>query len=191
LFFFFASLVANYNAIKYATREAGKVSTDILLKNLPVINTDIIFSEGALLFVIFITFLLIIKPKTIPFTLKSLALFIFIRSAFVIMTHLGPIPERITTDLGNLRYISSGADLFFSGHTGVPFLMALLFWEDQRLRILFLCCSVIGAIAVILGHLHYTIDVFSAFFITHGIYYMARKFFPKDLEIFTHVLENK
>jgi S1-C subfamily serine protease len=27
--------------------------------------------------------------------------------------------------------------------------------------------------------------------INHGIYYMARKFFPKDLEIFTHVLENK
>src|SRR3989344_1964466 len=184
IFLFDTSFVVNYNAIKYATNQAGDSSADILLDNLPVVNTDVIFSEGALLFIVFVTCLCFLQPKIIPFILKSVALFILIRSGFVIMTHLGPIPERIVTDLDNFRYITSGADLFFSGHTGLPFLMALLFWENKHLRWIFLFCSIVAAIAVILGHLHYTIDVFSAFFIAYGICHLAKKFFRKDLKYF-------
>lgn len=186
--FFVSSLLVNYGAISYSAEVAGNATTDILLQNLPVINTDKIFSEGALLFVIFVAVLLILKPKTIPFILKSVALFICIRSVFVIMTHLGPSLDHITTDLGNLGYISSGADLFFSGHTGLPFLMALMFWEDKYLRRIFLFSSIVAAVAVILGHLHYTIDVFSAFFITYGIYHISQKVFRKDYKLFRHGL---
>lgn len=67
ILFFIGSLFVNYGAIKYAFLEAGNSTTDILLGNLPVINTDIIFSEGMLLSVIFVTFLLILKPNTIFF----------------------------------------------------------------------------------------------------------------------------
>jgi len=179
------SLLINYVAVRFAFREIGNATTDILLDNLPLINTDIIFSEGALVFVFFVIFLLFLKPKTIPFTVKSVALFVFIRSAFVIMTHLAPFPDHIVPDLDSLRYISLGADLFFSVHTGMPFLMALLFWDDKYLRRFFLFCSVIAAVTVIFGHLHYTIDVFSAFFITYGVYHIARKFFVKDYKFFT------
>ncbi len=182
---FAGSLFVNYGALKYANAEIGNTTTDILLDNLPIVNTDIIFSEGAVLFVVFIAFLMILEPKAIPFTFKSIALFICIRSLFVIMTHLGPVPGHITTDLDSYTYISSGADLFFSGHTGLPFLMALLFWKNRYLKLTFLFCSILAAVAVILGHLHYTIDVFSAFFITYGIYHIARKIFPKDYKIFT------
>jgi len=189
ILFFIGSLFANYSAIKYVIRMEGNATTDILLDNLPVINTDIIFSEGALLFVIFIIFLFIVEPKMIPFTLKSVALFICIRSIFVIMTHLAPPLGHITVDLDRFRYISSGADLFFSGHTGLPFLMALLFWENKHLRYFFICCSITAATAVILGHLHYTIDVFSAFFITYGIYHIAQRAFPKDRKLFKYGLQ--
>jgi hypothetical protein len=182
--FFIASLFVNYGAVVYSTKEAGSAVTDILLQNLPVVNTDIIFSEGALVFVVFVVTLGILKPKIIPFTLKSIALFICIRSLFVIMTHLGPDPGHIATDFNRLRYISAGADLFFSGHTGLPFLLALLFWKDSQLRLIFLTCSLVAGVAVILGHLHYTIDVFSAFFITYGIYHISQKAFQKDWEIF-------
>jgi len=186
LLLFTGSLFVNYNALKYATREVGSPTTDILLSNLPVINTDIVFSEGAVLFVAFIIGLLVWEPKAIPCTLKSIALFVCIRSGFVIMTHLGRIPNHIAADLYSLRYLSSGADLFFSGHTGLPFLMALLFWEQRHLRHVFLLCSAVAATAVIFGHLHYTIDVFSAFFITYGIYHLSRRFFPKDYAAFVH-----
>lgn len=186
---FFASLFVNYGAILISAKEVGSATTDILLQNLPVINIDIIFSEGALLFVIFVAILLILQPRTIPFILKSVALFICIRSIFVIMTHLAPPLGHISTDLGNLGYVSSGADLFFSGHTGLPFLMALMFWENKYLKRIFLFCSVVAAGAVILGHLHYTIDVFSAFFITYGIYHIAQRFFQKDYKIFMYGLD--
>jgi hypothetical protein len=186
ILFFIGSLFANYAAVKYAIREVGNGTTDILLDNLPLVNTDIIFSEGALVFVLLIVFLLIKEPKIIPFVLKSIALFICIRSLFVIMTHLGPFPYRIVTDFDNLRYVStSGADLFFSGHTGLPFLMAFLFWKNRNLRLFFLFSSFAAAAAVLLGHLHYTIDVFSAFFISYGIYRIALRIFPKDYQFFT------
>ncbi len=183
--FFIGSLVMNYSAIIYSTREAGSATTDILLQNLPIVNTNFIFSEGALLFAIFVAILLLMKPQTIPFALKSISLFICIRSIFVIMTHLAPPLGRITTDFDTYRYLNSGADLFFSGHTGLPFLMALLFWQNNLLKRIFIFSSIVAAIAVILGHLHYTIDVFSAFFISYGIYHIAREIFPKDYQLFT------
>jgi len=37
---------------------------------------------------------------------------------------------------------------------------------------------------VLLGHLHYTIDVFSAFFITYGIVEIAKWLWPKEWELF-------
>jgi hypothetical protein len=189
LLFFVGSLFVNYSAILYSTSKAGNATTDVLLQNLPLINTDIIFSEGAMFFALFIAVLLLLEPKTIPFTLKSIALFIIIRAIFVSMTHLAPPPDSISSDFSSMRYFSAGADLFFSGHTGLPFMMALMFWENKYLRAFFIIASVVAAVAVILGHLHYTIDVFSAYFIAFGIYHISLKFFSRDYKIFKHGLE--
>ncbi len=178
------SLYVNYTAVKYADKKSGNATTDILLDNLPVVNTDIVFSEGTLIFVVFVVLVLLAEPKSIPFVLKSLAFFIIVRAVFVSMTHLGPFPDRIITDLDKFRYFTSGADLFFSGHTGMPFLLALIFWRNKLLRWGFFFSSVVAAGAVILGHLHYTIDVFSAYFITYGIWHMAQKFFKTDYQLF-------
>ncbi len=180
------SFCVNYVAVKVATEDIGNSTTDILLDNLPVVNTDFIVSEGAAIFTAFIVFLCIFDPKIIPFLIKSIALFIFIRALFVVMTHLAPFPNHINADYSNLKYISSGSDLFFSGHTGMPFLLSLIFWDHKLLRYVFLAISIIAAVGVILGHLHYTIDVFSAFFITFGIYHMVLKFFTKDYRLFLH-----
>ncbi|MFH0819066.1 MAG: phosphatase PAP2-related protein [Patescibacteria group bacterium] len=189
LIFFAISFFINYGAVLYSTARAGNATTDILLQNLPVVNLDLIFSEGVLFFIIFVTILLLAEPATIPFTLKSVALFICVRSIFVSMTHLAPYPDHIIPDLDHLKYITSGADLFFSGHTGLPFLLALLFWKNKYLKIIFLTSSILAAITVILGHLHYSIDVFSAFFITYGIYHIAQKAFKNDFNVFTRGLE--
>lgn len=189
--FLIGSFFVNYYAAQYATIEAGNATTDVLLNILPVVNTDIIFTEGALLFIIFVVILSLAQPKTIPLTLKSIALFICVRSLFVIMTHLGPSPDHISAELNNIKYFSTGADLFFSGHTGLPFLMSLLFWDNKYLRWIFLSCSLIAASAVLLGHLHYTIDVFSAFFITFGISRISLWAFDKDARVFKHGLHTE
>jgi len=40
-------------------------------------------------------------------------------------------------------------------------------------------------VAVLLGHIHYSIDVFSALFITYGIFVIAKKVFARDYLLFT------
>jgi hypothetical protein len=87
-----------------------------------------------------------------------------------------------------MDFITSGNDLFFSGHTGLPFLIALIFWDHIYLRALFLGSSVVFGVIVLLSHLHYSIDVFSAFFITYSIYHIAIKLFQNDFDFFS--LEN-
>jgi membrane-associated phospholipid phosphatase len=61
--------------------------------------------------------------------------------------------------------------------------MALILWDNRLLRYIFLCASVVFGVVVLLGHLHYSIDVFAAFFITYGIYQIATKLFKKELHL--------
>jgi membrane-associated phospholipid phosphatase len=76
--------------------------------------------------------------------------------------------------------INFQANFFFSGHTGLPFLMALIFWADKFWRKFFLAVSALFAISVLLAHVHYSVDVFAAPFMTYGIFKIAERFFPYD-----------
>ena len=183
---FSASLFVNYFASDYATDKASSAVQDIFLSNFPVFNVDFIVNDMAIAFLIFFLLLIVIEPKRIPFVLKSWALFILIRSAFIVMTHLGPFPTQ--SHIGRhdlLRSFNIGGDMFFSGHTGLPFLAALVFWDEKWIRYLFLAASVVFGASVILGHLHYSIDVFAAFFITYSIFHMSQRLFKKDYKFFS------
>ena len=175
-----ASFVVNFYAGNYATRSASNSVTDIILSNIRVYDVDAVFVWGAIVFWFFMIVLFILKPKKIPFTIKSIALFTLIRSVFISLTHLGPFPTQIVI----VSKFSFGADLFFSGHTGLPFLMALIFWQNKTLRYLFLVSSLLFGVVVLMGHLHYSIDVLAAFFITYTIFHIALFFFKKDWQIF-------
>lgn len=194
------SLVINYNAAQYAFERASGAVADIVLSNIPVFDVDWLFVYGPIIFGIWITFLCLINPRTLPFTLKSIALFVIIRSAFITLTHIGPFPDhaiidgssaillRALSDNPNFFLLSTGADLFFSGHTGLPFLLGLVFWKHHLTRTFCIATSVFFGIVVLLGHLHYSIDVASAFFITYTIYVIAKKIFKKDYEVLTSVM---
>ncbi len=188
IIFLLVSLVVNHYANLYVTLRAGHPMADIVLDNIPVINTTFIFVDGALLFIGFIVILLIHDPKKIAFSIKSLAFFYLVRSFFIILTHIGPPQENIIGQVGELGQLFtsvSGADLFFSAHTGLPFLFALIFWRNRFLRYVFLACSVVAAVAVLFGHIHYSIDVASAYFITYGIYCISYRIFRKDHKEFS------
>jgi hypothetical protein len=175
------SSVINYYAGLYATREASNSVTDIILSNTRTYDVDWYFIYGALALTLFISYLCFTHPKRIAFTVHSLTLFIVIRSVFVSLTHIGTFPNQIPLDLGSIASkFLFGSQLFFSGHTGIPFLMALIFWQEKKLRYIFLAWSIFFGIIVLLGHLHYTIDVFAAFFITYTIYKISLWLFPKD-----------
>jgi hypothetical protein len=185
VFLLVLSLVINFYAGTYATEKISNSVTDIVLSNIRIFDVDGVFVYGAILFWIFIAFLCFLKPKTIPFTFKSIALFIVIRSIFVSLTHIGPFPGSVIVSSSNIfQKVSFGGDLFFSGHTGLPFLMALVFWDNKYLRYIFLASSLIFAIVVLLGHYHYSIDVLSAFFITYTIFNISLFLFRRDRKIF-------
>ncbi|MEI7425886.1 MAG: phosphatase PAP2-related protein [Candidatus Moraniibacteriota bacterium] len=179
------SVMSNHFALLYINKSVGNHVSDILLDNLPVVNVNFIINEVTWFFIWFVLFLLFIKPQRIPYVLKNLALFIFIRSIFISLTHLGPIPDHSFLSRHDiLSSIASGNDMFFSGHTGMPFLLALIFWENKLLRYIFFFASLMFGASMILGHLHYSIDVFAAFFISHSIYRIGKRLFQADHELF-------
>ncbi len=185
------SLVINFYAGAYATEKASNAVTDVVLSNIRVYDVDGFFVYGALLFWVFIAWLLIREPNRIPFTLKAIALFTLIRSLFISLTHMGPFPERLEVNSNFMGKFTSGGDLFFSGHTGLPFLMALVFWNTKPLRYLFIASSMLFGAVVLMAHLHYSIDVLSAFFITYSIYHIAEIIFRTDKLLFLYGLKRE
>ena len=183
---FSASLILNYLASTYATKEASGSVTDIILSNTSVHNVDEIFVYGTYALFFLILYLIFSKLNTLPFVIEAIALFFIIRSIFMSLTHIGPFPTQMSINSDLLSKINFGGDLFFSGHTGLPFLMALIFWHVPRVRYLFLCFSAALGAVVLMGHLHYTIDVVSAFFITYGIFHIARFLFRSEHELFSN-----
>lgn len=182
LLFFSVALVINFYAGLYANENASNSVTDIVLDNIPVFSVDEIFIYGPVVFWTIVGLFCLWEPKKFPFVLKSIALFTVIRSLFITLTHLGPSPDQLIIDYSSdfIKKFTFGADLFFSGHTGLPFLMALVFGKNHQLRNIFTVVAIFFGIIVLMAHVHYSIDVLSAFFITYTIYHIAVWLFPKD-----------
>ncbi|MEY4747712.1 MAG: hypothetical protein RLZZ416_761 [Candidatus Parcubacteria bacterium] len=180
-----AAWFINYFAIRFATEHASNAVTDVILSNIPVFEVDALFVYGTFFFAIMGLGIVLAHPKRIPFAFKTVALFWLIRSIFASLTHVAPFETSYMSDFGPaITNAFFGGDLFFSAHTGMPFLGALGFWNDKGIRYTLLGGSVFFAVIVLLGHVHYSIDVLSAYFITYGIFQIALRLFPKDRNLF-------
>ena len=184
--FSFVAICVSLLVMKYAWLYAGEKAsnsvTDIILDNIPVFNVEALFVYGPFVLIGLVVIFLMCRPNWFPFTVKSIALFILVRSLFISLTHLSPFPTHIVIPDHEFLYqlSSSGADLFFSGHTGLPFLMALIFWDNRVLRYFFIGASMLFGAVVLMGHLHYSIDVLAAYFITYSIFRMSELLFKQD-----------
>ena len=185
IIFLTASLVANYFASFYAAEKASSPVTDLILSNIRAYDVSSAFIYGTLLLLIVIIAACILDPKKAPFVIKGIALFYLIRAVFITLTHIAPFPTQISIDPNSIvNKISFGSDLFFSGHTGLPFLLALIWWRELPFRLVFLSFSFFFAIVVLLGHMHYSIDVLGALFITYTIFHLLERFFKNDRVVF-------
>src|SRR3990167_8329991 len=122
----------NYFAIQFATERASNSVTDIVLSNIPVFEVDALFVYGTFAFAMLMFGIGLMHPKRIPFGFKAVALFWIIRSVFVSLTHLAPFEAQYASDFWPvINDMFFGGDLFFSAHTGMPFLGALVFWREK------------------------------------------------------------
>lgn len=167
---FLAASGACILASRYATRVAGPAVGDLLLDHLPLLDVTVLHVYAATLFWVGILVYLLRHPAYLPFTLKTTAVFLGTRAFFVVLTHLGPPPNllRIPADLTAL-YVYRG-DLFFSGHAGGPFLFALILQRHRMVHGICLAATGLFSGIVLLGHVHYSIDVFASLFIAHSIH---------------------
>jgi len=196
IFLLGVSLITQFFVSGYVARSSSFSVTDIILSNTRVYDVGGIFVWGTVVLFFIVLFVGLKHINYAPFIMKSVAFFTLTRSVFVSLTHISPFPTHAIIESAFFQKeafygIFTGNDLFFSGHTGVPFLLALIFWENKTLRIIFLGFSVMFAIVVLLGHLHYSIDVLSAYFITYSIYHLCQVFFKKDRKLFNSKEKNE
>lgn len=184
LIFLSVAFIFQFYATAYSARVPSNSVPDLLLDHLPIVNLNYIIVEGALGAIVGSIVLLLSKPRYLLFTLKTVAIFVATRAVFVSLTHLGIYPGQINPDNGFFDRIYTGlgleAGFFFSSHTGLPFLMSLIFWNERFWRYVFLTISVVFAISVLLAHVHYSIDVFAAPYITYTVFKMSQYFFKQD-----------
>ena len=149
---------------------------DILFFIIPKYDLSLLYFLGMwILFPLGIGYVTYKIPDKIPFIIFTFALFFFIRGICISSTYIGIPPDHITPYLDiNINIFSVVQffrnDLFFSGHTGIPFLISLFFWNFTYFRNLFIIISIIMAFTVISMRIHYTIDIIGAYFITYGIF---------------------
>lgn len=184
-FFTLAGIVEAF-ADNYVIKTKGTAVSDLILDHLRVADIDSLIIMSALLLTFAGVFLFLYKPKYLNFGMRSLSVFIIIRSFLIILTHLGANPHQITFDTSSPGFglynilFNSHNDFFFSGHTGVPFLLALIFWPEKPWRYIFMAASLLFGIFVLLAHIHYSIDVVAAPFMTYSIYILSERLFKKD-----------
>lgn len=188
LLFLGTSIWLNYVAGTYAYRVMSHGVTDLILDLIPVYDVQLIFIDGAILCVAVGLLMTLWRPQYLPFVAKTVALLYLFRSLAIILTHLGPPVGMENLYLANTltqRFIF-GADYFFSGHTALPLMFAFTFWQNKIARHFFFFSSALFATTALLGHVHYSIDIFAAPFIAYSTFVLSEKLFRKDVERIRH-----
>ena len=156
--------------LQFIEHREGVSLPDPLLKAFNPVNlTWLTFS---LIYLSIILFLFSVRkdPYKIMVSLQAYGLMVIFR---IIAMYLTPL-EAPTTLLmlydPFVQLFGKGEiltkDLFFSGHTGTLFLLFLL-TKNKMLKVVFLISTVTVGVAVLLQHVHYSIDVFIAPFVAY------------------------
>ncbi len=118
-------------------------------------------------------------PQRLVFALQLYALMVVSRIMAMYLIPLDPPAHMIALRDPIVELFGAGQlltrDLFFSGHTATLFILFLT--ANRRVtRIAFMVLTLVVAAAMLLQHVHYSIDVVAAFFFTYADYALLRKF---------------
>jgi hypothetical protein len=175
-----ALIFKHYSGV-YADQKGSASVADIVIDNIGPFDFSLIVVWFFMIVIsVFMLYPIIFTPKDLPRHFTLIALFLTARSLFITLTHLKAPETILFADypfFANSYEFSN--DLFFSGHTGFPFLGFLIF-KKKFIKYFMLVSSIILAASVLLMHQHYSIDVASAYFITYGIYKIGNKIFQRN-----------
>jgi hypothetical protein len=116
---------------------------------------------------------LVNDPSKLVFALQVYIVMIIIRIATLYLVPLNapgkmiPLTDPLVQNIGTGQLLTK--DLFFSGHTATMFLLYLVV-INKKIKVIFFSCFIIVAVAVLIQHVHYTVDVIAAPFFTYAAY---------------------
>jgi len=113
------------------------------------------------------------NPVRLMFAIQVYIIFIIVRIAAMYLVPLNPPELMIQLNDPFVQFFGTGKlltkDLFFSGHTATLFILFLV-TEKKYFKYFFLAATIVVGLAVLLQHVHYSIDVFAAPFFTYVCY---------------------
>lgn len=159
--------------LEYVEAREGVVLNDPVLKLFGPVNLTWLIFSLIYLSLIAAIFRFLKKPELLLLALQSYSLLTIFRIIVMYAAALDPPEGMISLNDPFVQFFGNGEvltkDLFFSGHTATLFLLFLIS-EKKLLKYLFLTCTIIVGISVLLQHVHYTLDVVSAPFFAYTSY---------------------
>ena len=180
-----AVIIAFSHFLHFVEQRKGVVLNDPLLNAFNPI--DLTWLTFALIYISLIIFVVTTfnKPDKLLIAFQAYGLMLIFRT---IAMYLTPFEAPETILLLNdpfVQFFAKGdiltKDLFFSGHTGTLFLVFLLA-ENKTLKTIFLILTILVGSAVLLQHVHYSVDVFVAPFVAFGAYKITQQIHSKISE---------
>ncbi|MGB5850005.1 MAG: phosphatase PAP2-related protein [Ignavibacteriaceae bacterium] len=165
------------NFLAFVEERQGVILADPILELFNPI--DLTWLTFALIYISLIVaiFIFAAKPEILLLALQSYSLLVIFRMMVMYSAPLDAPEKLILLNDPFVQFFGSGEvltkDLFFSGHTATLFLLFLLS-DKKQLKIIFLISTVLVGIAVLLQHVHYTIDVLAAPFFAYASYRIAK-----------------
>ncbi len=149
---------------------------DLILDLFPAVDLSFLFIYGYVSLILgMFVYPVVFRLRMLHIVAFQFSLLLIVRSVFMIFTHLETPAGAVSVNYPwFFRGLYFENDMFFSGHTAMTFLGFYVF-RRSRLRYVFLVGSIVMAIVVLAMHVHYSIDVLAAFFMTYGSYRIGHR----------------
>lgn len=171
--------------LQFIEKREGVSLPDPLLKAFNPL--DLTWLTFTLIYLSMILFLFSVRkePNKLLTALQAYGLMVIFRTIAMYLVPLEPPNTILLLNDPFVQLFGKGEiltkDLFFSGHTGTLFLLFLLA-ENKTYKIIFLISTITVGLAVLLQHVHYSIDVFIAPFVAYGAFRVVTNMHRKKLE---------
>jgi len=180
-----AVIIAFSHFLHFIEQRDGVILNDPILKTFNPI--DLTWLTFALIYLSLIIFIIttFYKPDKLLIAFQSYGLMLIFRTIAMYLTPFDAPEKILLLNDPFVQFFAKGdiltKDLFFSGHTGTLFLVFLLA-ENRTLKTIFLILTILVGSAVLLQHVHYSVDVFVAPFVAFGAYKIIEKIHSKISE---------